>query len=91
MIKDQSIKMSEYWEEQLKAMPYLSSKCPKIYMTYLTYLFRKARKDIGFAQDQEQAHSRKEEEKDGANKGQLRRLYGKQEEAPAWTRHGAAT
>ena len=27
MLKSQSIKMSEYWEEQLKAMPYLSSKC----------------------------------------------------------------
>ena len=28
MLKSQSIKMTEYWQEQLAAMPYLSSKCP---------------------------------------------------------------
>ena len=27
MQKDQTIKMTEYWEEQLKAMPYLTRKC----------------------------------------------------------------
>ena len=28
MQKDTTIKMSEYWQEQLAAIPYLSSKCP---------------------------------------------------------------
>ena len=91
MVKSQSIKMSEYWEEQLKAMPYLSSKCSLIKLNNPTYIYRKARKDFGPAQDQEQADSRKEEKKDGAYQGQLCGLYGFQEEAAASTRHVAAT
>ena len=30
MQKDQTIKMTEYWEQQLKDMPYLSRKCPML-------------------------------------------------------------
>ena len=32
--KEQSIKISQYWEEQLKAMPYLSCKC-HLHLSYI--------------------------------------------------------
>ena len=57
----------------------------------MTYLFRKAWKDFGPAEDKEQAHSREEEEKNGSYQGQLRRLLREQEEAAAWTWNVAAT
>ena len=34
----QSIKMSEYWDEQLKSMPYISCKCPSS-MAFLSIHF----------------------------------------------------
>ena len=46
---------------------------------------------LGLAQNQEQAHSREEEEKDGSYQGQLRRLLGKQEKAAARTWNVLAT
>ena len=56
----------------------------------MIYLYRKARKDLGPVEDQEQAHCCIEEEKDCAIAGDLRCLcHGKQEEASA-DRHGVA-
>ena len=37
MQKDQTIKMTEYWEQQLKAMPYLTRKCQMLYLQ-LTFM-----------------------------------------------------
>ena len=44
--RSQSIQISEYWEEQLKAMPYLSCKCraTPIILTFLS-LYREERQD----------------------------------------------
>ena len=41
--RSQSIQISEYWEEQLKAMPYLSRKCPSAPII-LTSLFPSQRR-----------------------------------------------
>ena len=90
MQKDTTIKMSEYWQEQLSAMPYLSSKCTKLQFTYTTYQYREARQDSRPAQDQEQAHRRREEKEKGPDLGLLLRLPGEQEEAVTGTRDGAA-
>ena len=90
MIKSQSIKMSEYWAEQLKAMPYLSSKYKLLCIANMTSLNRKTCKDPGPAQDQKQAHSCLEEEKEGANQGHLLELAGEQAETSAGTWYGAA-
>ena len=88
MMKSQAIKMSEYWAEQLKAMPYLSSKYKLLSIAHMISLNRKTWKDPGPAQDQKQAHSRLEEEKEGANQGHLLELAGKQIEASAGTWYG---
>ena len=45
MMKSQAIKMSEYWAEQLKAMPYLSSKYNLLSIAQMTSLNRKTWKD----------------------------------------------
>ena len=90
MMKSQAIKMSEYWAEQLKAMPYLSSKYKLPSIAHMTSPTREAGQDAGPAQDQEQAHSRLEEEKEGANQGHLLELAGKQVETSAGTWYGAA-
>ena len=38
MQKDQTIKMTEYWEQQLKAMPYFTRKCHMIYLQLIFVL-----------------------------------------------------
>ena len=90
MMKSQAIKMSEYWAEQLNAMPYLSSKYKLLSITHMKILNWETWKDPGPAQDQKQAHIRLEEEKEGANQGHLLELAGKQVEASAGTWYGAA-
>ena len=49
MLKSQAIKMSEYWAEQLKAMPYLSSKYKLLSIAHMISLNRETRKDPGSA------------------------------------------
>ena len=91
MQKDTTIKMSEYWQEQLSAMPYLSSKYPKLQFTYTTYQYREARQDSRPAQDQEQAHRRREEEEEGPDPGHLLCLCRAEQEEATTNRHGAAS
>ena len=36
-LKSEQIKMTQYWEEQLKAMPYLTSKCHDIPIIFFDF------------------------------------------------------
>ena len=51
----ESIKISEYWEEQLKDMPYLSRKC-QLFSTFSSFLSsRQARQDVAPVEGQVEA------------------------------------
>ena len=56
--KNETIKISEFWAEELKAMPYLSRKC-LLLLSFLfsKYSYRKARQDAASSEGQQQARA----------------------------------
>ena len=57
----ESIQISQFWEEQLRSMPYISRKCNHIYLISFYYLYRQAGQDPSSAQGEEQADLERQE------------------------------
>ena len=77
----ESIQMSQYWEEQLKAMPYLSSKYLLIFQYNVHIIYREKRQDAASAEGEIQASAMWPEEEEDCNSRHFCRIQGLEEEA----------
>lgn len=83
----ESIKISEYWEEQLKDMPYLSRKCQPFSTSSSFLSSRQARQDVAPAEGQVEALPERPQEEEDPSARHLLGVQGLQVEGLG----GAAT
>ena len=81
--------MSEFWEEQLSSMPFMSCKYSLLASLFImNFEHREKREDFAPTQGQIQADSLDEEEEKDRNLGHLRPIQGEQEEAGTIEQYG---
>ena len=82
MQKEETIAISKFWEEELKAMPYLSCKYHSfVYNNILIFLYREERQDDPPPQAELEEDHRQQEAEEGRHPGHLHRVHGIEEVA----------